>query len=52
MEDPDERVSVLDEAQALGRSLENAVKTKQAFPDQVEERETTKDEVPFEYEYW
>jgi multimeric flavodoxin WrbA len=63
MEDPDERASVMDEAQALGRSLVKAVKTKQAFPDQEEERETTfevmrwlvestKDEVPFVYEYW
>jgi multimeric flavodoxin WrbA len=63
MEDTDERARVIDEAQALGRSLVKAVKTKQAFPDQEEERETTfevmrwlvestKDEVPFEYEYW
>jgi multimeric flavodoxin WrbA len=63
MDDPDECASVMDEAQALGRSLVKAVKTKQAFSDQEEERETTfevmrwlvestKDEAPFEYEYW
>ena len=62
-EDPDERTRVMDEAQALGCSLVKAVKTKQAFPDQKEEREmtfevmrwlveSTKDEAPFEYEYW
>jgi multimeric flavodoxin WrbA len=63
MKDSDERVNVLDEARTLGRSLSNAVRTKQPFRDQVEERETTfevmrwlvestKDEAPFEYEYW
>ena len=63
MDDPDERAIVMGEAQALGRCLVKAVQTKQAFPDQEEERETTfevmrwlvestKDEVPFEYDYW
>jgi multimeric flavodoxin WrbA len=63
MNDSDERVNVLDEAAALGRRLVNAIKTKQSFPDQEEEREMTfemmrwmidktKDDAPFEYEYW
>ena len=63
MKESDERTRVMDEAQALGGSLVTAVKEKQAFPDQEEERETTfevmrwlvestKDESPFEYEYW
>ena len=63
MDDPDERASVMDEACVLGRNLVTAIKTKQCFPDQEEERsttfevmrwlvESTKDESPFEYEYW
>ena len=63
MDDPDERASVMDEARVLGRNLVTAIKTKQCFPDQEEEREntfevvrwlveSTKDEAPFEYEYW
>jgi len=63
MKDRDERGSVLNEARVLGRSLVNAIKTKQRFPDQEEERkmtfemmrwlvESTRDEAPFEYEYW
>ena len=63
MKDPDERKSVLDEARVLGRNLVTAIKTKKCFPDQEEEREmtfevmrwmieNTKDEAPFEYEYW
>jgi multimeric flavodoxin WrbA len=63
MKESDERESVLDEAHVLGERLVNAIKTKQQFPDQEEERETTfevmrwlvestKDEAPFEYEYW
>ena len=63
MEDTDECTRVMDEAKALGRSLVKAVQTKQAFPEQEEERsttfevmrwlvESTKDESSFEYEYW
>jgi multimeric flavodoxin WrbA len=63
MDDPDERASVMDEARVLGRNLVTAIKTKQCFPDQEEEREntfevvrwlveSTKEEAPFEYEYW
>jgi hypothetical protein len=63
MNDSDERAVVLDEARMLGRNLVNAIKINQCFPDQEEERETTfevarwlvestKDEAPFEYEYW
>jgi multimeric flavodoxin WrbA len=63
MKDSDERKSVLDEARILGRSLVTAIKTKKCFPDQEEEIEmtfevmrwmieNTKDEAPFEYEYW
>jgi multimeric flavodoxin WrbA len=63
MDDPEERASVMDEARVLGRNLVTAIKTKQCFPDQEEEREntfevvrwlveSTKEEAPFEYEYW
>ncbi len=61
--DPEERASVFDEAQALGRNLAQAIRTKQAFPDQQEDREMTfammrwlvennKEKWPHEYAYW
>jgi hypothetical protein len=63
MEDPEERTSVLEDAKALGRNLVNAMETKQAFPDQEENREmtfeamrwlveTNKEKWPHEYAYW
>ena len=63
MEDPDERTGVLNEARALGSRLADAVKTKQGFPDQEEERsmtfevmrwlvESTKEDAPYEHDYW
>jgi len=60
---PDERIKVLEEAMGLGRRLVEAIKTRQAFPEQQEEREMTfamarclvesqKDNWHYEYEYW
>ncbi len=60
---PDERAKVLEEAKALGRRLAEAIKTKQHFPEQKEEREmmfemarwlveSQKDTWHHESEYW
>ncbi len=63
LEDPKERTGVFEEAKALGRTLVEAIKTEQTFPEQEEDREMTfemmrwlvesnKEKWPHEYEYW
>jgi multimeric flavodoxin WrbA len=63
MDISDEREKTREEAKDLGRRLAEAIKTKQRFPDQEEQREmafetmrwlvgTQKDTSPHEYEYW
>jgi multimeric flavodoxin WrbA len=63
MDIPAERAKVLDEAKDLGRKLVEAIKTRQPFPEQQEEREMTfemarwlvesqKDTWHYEYAYW
>jgi multimeric flavodoxin WrbA len=60
---PAERAKVLEEAKDLGRRLAEAVKTRQHFPEQKEEREmmfemarwlveSQKDTWHYEYDYW
>jgi len=59
----DERAKALEEAKDLGRKLAEAIKTKQLFPEQEEQRqmaleamrcliESQKDTSPYAYEYW
>jgi multimeric flavodoxin WrbA len=59
----DEHEKTLEDAKDLGRRLVEAIKTKQCFPEQEEQRElafetmrwlveTQKDTSPHEYEYW
>jgi multimeric flavodoxin WrbA len=63
LDDPDQAPDVLKEARELGNKLANAIKTKQRFPEQEEEREQSfeimrwlvsehKDIWPYEFEYW
>jgi multimeric flavodoxin WrbA len=61
--DPEERTAVFNEGKELGKNLAEAIKTKQVFPEQQEDREMTfemmrwlvannKEKWPHEYAYW
>jgi multimeric flavodoxin WrbA len=63
LDDPGEAPAVIEEAHDLGCKLAGAIKTRQRFPEQEEEREQcfemmrwlveeNKDRWPYEYQYW